>query len=320
MRRQLQILLLIGMLAICGSCSKNEQPFAIFQISPERGHYSQKYTFDATDSHDPDHRAHELQFRWDFEADKIWDTEWALQKITFHYYPERGIYTVIMQCKDPAGDITETKREVDVSILNLKGILTDPRDGYNYKTVLIDSIWWMSQDLHHGKWLSMWAREEQIDNGIIERYGRTDFEDIDRYSGYYNYDEAMDYSYGEKTPGICPYGWYIPSNDEWISLVDHVGDKKDPAIFLSVLGDEGVNLGFPGRRYIGWGQNAQQPGGLYWSSSGVYIPLPPTINLFFFPKDTSYLRPITLSPQDSMYHEYHEKYAIALRCVKKNSQ
>ncbi len=237
-----------------------------------------------------------------------------------HYYADRGIYTVRLQVKDPRKDITEARRTVDVSLLNRKGILVDPRDGYDYKTVLIDSIGWMAQDLHHGKWLSMWERAIQKNNGIVERYGETDFEDLDLLTGYYNYGEAMNYQYQEKNPGICPPGWYIPDNAEWNSLINHLGEDKDPAIFLSVIGDEGVNLSFTGRRFVDWGISRPQPGGLYWSSSGDFGSTPYTFNLFYFPKDTVNLGILTFAPSDSMYVDYFDKYALTLRCVKKNEQ
>ena len=205
-----------------------------------------------------------------------------------------------------------------LSHLKNQDLVRDKRDGKEYKTVLIDSIWWFAEDLHHGKWISIWENASQTDNGIVERYGTTDFENLDINSGYYNYEEAMDYNFADKAKGVCPPGWYIPNNDEWISLVDHVGDKKDPAIFLSVIGDEGVNLAFTGRRYLGWGQSAIEPGGLYWSSSGTYQMSPYGISLFYYPKDTSKLEPISLEPGDSLYSVYYEKYALPVRCVKKN--
>lgn len=310
------------------SCEKNEAPIPMFEVSPTRGHYSQEFSFDASASNDLVSRDYELEVRWDFNGDGIWDSEWSVKKKSTYYFPERGIYISLLQIRDPKGKIAETKRQVDVSTLNLKSLLIDPRDFIEYKTVLIDSIWWMAQDLHHGKWLSMWEKAFQTDNGIVERYGLSDFEDLDVNSGYYNYGEAMDYRYNLKTQGICPPGWYIPSNEEWISLVEHIGEDKDPAIFLSVLGDEGVNLGYGGRRYIGWGGGLYDSSlslywsslGLYWSSSGLFDREPYTFNIFFFPKDTSFLQPITFEPHDSMHILYYEKYAIPLRCVKPNER
>ncbi len=302
------------------SCQKNEDPIAIFEVSPRLGHYSQQFTFDASGSRDLESRDHELEFRWDFDDDNTWDTEWSFNRVATHFFSERRIYNTLMQVRDNNGKIAESRRQVEVTLLNLKGLLVDIRDGEEYKIVLIDSIWWMSEDLHNGKWLSMWENAIQTDNGIIERYGKTDFDNLDIKSGYYNYGEAMNYSYGEKTQGVCPPGWYIPTNDEWISLVDHVGDGKDPAIFLSVIGDEGVNLAFSGRRYIGWGQSVIEPGGLYWTSSGSYQIEPYGISIFYYPKDTSDLRPLSIEPGDSLYSLYYWKYALPLRCVKKNER
>ena len=315
------LLIRLGVLVIlvgAFSCEKDEDPIVNFEISPRIGHYSQEFTFDASASRDVESRDHELEFRWDFDDDGNWDTEWLFKAVAKHYYSERRIYTVCLQVRDNSGNTTIGKRQVETTLLNLKGLAVDARDGEEYSTVLIDSIWWMAEDLHHGKWISMWEKALQTNNGIIERYGKTDFNNLDVLSGYYNYGEAMDYVYREKNPGVCPPGWYIPSNDEWLSLVEHVGDGRDPAIFLSVIGDEGVNLAYSGRRYVGWGQSVVDHGGLYWTSSGTFQMESFGFNIFYYPKDTTEMRTISYEGGVESYGLYLNHYALPLRCVKKN--
>lgn len=299
-------------------CEKNQDPIPDFQVEPVIGHYSQNFHFDGSNSRDPESRVYELLFRWDFDGDGEWDTEWSHQSEQTHRYSHRGWYSAFMEVSDPQGNLVKSRRDINVSLLNLKSNLVDPRDGQTYKIVLIDSIWWMSQDFCYGKWLSMWERAMQTDNGVVERYGATDFEDLDRLTGYYNYGEAMNYNYQVKSQGICPPGWYIPTNDEWQSLVDHVGADRDPAIFLSVIGDEGVNLSYTGRRFYDWGQSRIDFAGLYWTSTGEFTPSPQRLSIFYYPKDTTELRPLSYTTADTIFFAYRDYYALPLRCVKKH--
>jgi uncharacterized protein (TIGR02145 family) len=58
--------------------------------------------------------------------------------------------------------------------------------------------------------------QDQTDNGIIEKYCYEDNPDsCSKYGGLYLWDEMMQFSTGEKSQGICPPGWHVPSDEEW---------------------------------------------------------------------------------------------------------
>lgn len=121
--------------------------------------------------------------------------------------------------------------------------LTDLRDGHIYKTITIDSVTWMAENLnyaytsgsynYHGRFTSnfiSWCYDEAYDN--CSEYGRL-----------YTWAAAMD-SVGERTTngkgcgygktcsptypvrGVCPKGWHLPNNSEWKTLFTAVGGSS----------------------------------------------------------------------------------------------
>ncbi len=98
----------------------------------------------------------------------------------------------------------------------------DPRDGLNYNTVLIGDQCWMAENLNVGEMIN--DTDEMTDDGVIEKYCYYNFSgNCDEYGGLYQWDEMMQYSWIPGTQGICPDGWHLPKDDEWITLSDFLG-------------------------------------------------------------------------------------------------
>jgi uncharacterized protein (TIGR02145 family) len=89
---------------------------------------------------------------------------------------------------------------------------------------------------------------QQTDNGTIEKYCYfNDESNCDIYGGLYEWPEAMQYVTTEGTQGICPAGWYIPTDNEWKILegtVDSQYGVGDPVWDNTVWrgSDAGGNL------------------------------------------------------------------------------
>lgn len=80
------------------------------------------------------------------------------------------------------------------------GTLHDERDGQDYKTVKIGTQTWMAENLNYVTGTS-WCYGDAESNCAV--YGRL-----------YNWETART---------ACPTGWHIPSDDEWLTLVDNMG-------------------------------------------------------------------------------------------------
>lgn len=101
---------------------------------------------------------------------------------------------------------------------------TDPRDDKTYKTVRIGQQCWMAENINVGKMVEDHA---QTDNGLIEKtcWGNDVF-NCETFGGLYTWFEAMQYKDEERTQGVCPSGWHIPSRSEWEKLSSFLGDDS----------------------------------------------------------------------------------------------
>jgi uncharacterized protein (TIGR02145 family) len=74
----------------------------------------------------------------------------------------------------------------------LKEIFTDPRDGREYKIIVIGKQTWMAENLNYsGDGNSVYGRLYDWETAII----------------------------------VCPVGWHLPSREEWTKLIDEVGNN-----------------------------------------------------------------------------------------------
>lgn len=107
------------------------------------------------------------------------------------------------------------------------GYLQDLRNGKYYKVVTIGKQTWMAENLNIG---------------IDEYQGRTscyrnEDNECDSLGTYFKWDDAMDFKsaftsvddyycrHNEVRRGVCPKGWHLPSEEEWLELVETVGDS-----------------------------------------------------------------------------------------------
>ncbi|MBO8179363.1 MAG: PKD domain-containing protein [Archaeoglobus sp.] len=81
---------------------------------PYTANEGEEITFNASLSHDPD--GDSLQYRWDFDNDGVWDTEWLNEPIISHAYVDDYQGTVVLEVTD--GELT-TKATADVTVLNV---------------------------------------------------------------------------------------------------------------------------------------------------------------------------------------------------------
>jgi uncharacterized protein (TIGR02145 family) len=104
------------------------------------------------------------------------------------------------------------------------GIPTITYEGRIYHTVQIGSQCWMKENLNVGVMIP--ATQEMLDNGIKEKYC---FDNNPAncllYGGLYQWFEVMQYFTPNMYQGICPSGWHIPSDEEWMVL-EGVADSE----------------------------------------------------------------------------------------------
>ncbi len=198
-------------------CTKvNLAPTAVMEVFPSIGDTSIFFDFSAAGSVDDRNYPLALQYRWDFDGDGVWDTEYSSNKSIAYKYKQPSSYRVLVQVKDLNGNTATAKDSVSVFGENMDiDTLYDGRDGNQYKIIKINDSWWMAENLHYGTVIS--TDIEQTDNGTVEMYRILHNESLDTTGGIYLWREAMNYEV-TNLKGICPDGWHLPTYNEWKEL------------------------------------------------------------------------------------------------------
>jgi len=92
-------------------------------------------------------------------------------------------------------------------------------DGNIYNTVLIGDQCWMAENLN--------TKKDAFGNNIVRHcyYNSSSFCDV--YGGLYDWTTMMNWASGSNenpsgVQGICPVGWHLPSDSEWLELMDYL--------------------------------------------------------------------------------------------------
>ena len=112
----------------------------------------------------------------------------------------------------PTGTLTPVSEREEETIDFVKDV-----DGYVYPVLKIGDQYWMGANLRtvtnaEGNEILSFCYDDLEENCNI--YGRL-----------YRWKEAMAGSLTEGAQGICPDGWHIPSDDEWMVLINFLGGE-----------------------------------------------------------------------------------------------
>ncbi len=97
-----------------------------------------------------------------------------------------------------------------------QGNFIDSRDGKTYKTVKLGNQIWMAENLNYETNSGSWVYKKNPSNETI--YGRL-----------YNWETATK---------ACPFGWHLPSEEEWLVLREYMGGKSIAGAKLKEEGTE----------------------------------------------------------------------------------
>lgn len=75
-------------------------PTAAFTADPTSGTIATQFAFDASASSDAQTPDNDLEVRWDWEGDYVWDTDWSVTKTFSHTFDQPGTYTVTVEVRD----------------------------------------------------------------------------------------------------------------------------------------------------------------------------------------------------------------------------
>ncbi len=186
------------------------------------------------------------------------DGESSLEKNPSHIYSEDGNYTVSLSVSNSFGNDTEVK--TNYITVGAGGSFGEPCPGLEtfsyggqvYNTVLIGDQCWMKENLNIGIMID--GESDQSDNDTIEKYCYDNNpENCELYGGLYQWDEMMQYVMVQGVQGICPDGWHLPSDEEWI-ILEETADSTNLLGGSRVIKDElkGDNSGKNLKSTYGW--------------------------------------------------------------------
>jgi uncharacterized protein (TIGR02145 family) len=92
-------------------------------------------------------------------------------------------------------------------------MITDVRDGKNYKIVRIDGEWWFAENLDF-----VTGKSVHFEDDVCE----------DKCGVGYYYEDAVN---------ACPKGFHLSTKSEWYDLIEYVGGKSYAGIALKAEGD-----------------------------------------------------------------------------------
>lgn len=143
----------------------NDPPTASFTLSPSTGNSSTVFSVDASPSSDPEDSLADLEFRWDWEDDGVWDIPWTNTNTAQHQYTSPGTYRIHLEVKDTGGLTNNTTKEVVVTpqpnqpptctitaptggttlsgTYTLEGVASDPDGSVQRVVIRIDSGGWI---------------------------------------------------------------------------------------------------------------------------------------------------------------------------------
>ena len=101
--------------ALSKTATLGTAPDAEFTVTPSFGDTSTLFVLDATGSSDLEDDASVLEYRWDWEGDGIWDTDWSLDEDATHQYLAADTYTVMLEVRDTGGLVGSASEDVVVS-------------------------------------------------------------------------------------------------------------------------------------------------------------------------------------------------------------
>ncbi|MCX6226970.1 MAG: PKD domain-containing protein [Bacteroidia bacterium] len=201
---------------------ENLPPRAKIQAGSTYGNILTQFYFDSWLSRDDNQIPSDLEVRWDFDGDGVWDTSYSRDKFVYHQFESPGQYLVYLQVRDNEGLTSSDKKQIYVSAnTDQTGFFKDQRDGTYYGTVKIGNQWWMSQNLNYTipqkfvsgiyQWICLFEQQKWCDQvGKLYRVGAFVKSQAD-----------------EEYMVICPGGWRLPSREDWETLFNSIGGEQN---------------------------------------------------------------------------------------------
>lgn len=89
-------------------------PKPVIIISPPSGNFTNEFLFDASLTIDDEDSLNQLLFRWDFQGDGFWDTDFDSSTVATKKFSKAGLFNPTLEVKDPSKLIGSTSKKLEV--------------------------------------------------------------------------------------------------------------------------------------------------------------------------------------------------------------
>ncbi len=207
----------------------NSPPRSSFSISITRGTTSTRFRVDASDSWD-DQDSTQLMYRWDWESDGFWDTEYSISDTSSHVYSSEGSFFITLEVKDSGGLTDTTRKSITVSNVPLADSTLTDIDGNVYPIIKIGNQYWLGENLRVTRFINGDSIPKVRDNNA---WASTKESAYCNYLNQSKYTRKGGYLYNWYTikdeRQIAPKGWRIPTESDWDELINFYGGREAAA-------------------------------------------------------------------------------------------
>lgn len=208
------VFFLLLLLTIGVSCKKNTPPSASFTVNPEAGNTDTEFFFDAGGSQDAETENDKLNFRWDWESDGTWDTDFSQVQTILHRFSQIGTFTITLEVMDAEGLVDSETAKLLVAKPDYDG--TFELDGRNYKYKTIGNQIWMIENLAFLPTVSPPSvGSNAAPSYYVYNYEGNSISEAKTQPFYKTYGVLYNW---EAAKTACPIGWHLPSDAEWTIL------------------------------------------------------------------------------------------------------
>lgn len=252
----------------------NNPPTASFTVTPASGSMATVFTVDASGSWDFETPSEDLEVRWDWEDDGVWDTSWSTDKVATHQYSARGTFVIRLEVLDLEGLTSQDTATVEVANAAPTAVFTvNPVAGNSSTVFMFDAsgvsdyeditdllaVRWDWED--DGTWDLGWTTYKTAAHAysgtgrytvvmeVMDTEGATNSTSVVVYV-----DDTAPTTIAELS-GTLSFGWYVTPAVLVLNATDNVDGSGIAATYYRINGGS-------------WQSYSSQ---LIFSSSGVYI-------------------------------------------------
>jgi len=236
----------------------NTPPIADFVVLPSSiGNPDTEFTFNGSLTYDKEDPLSALKFRWDWEGDGFWDTEWSSSPYQSHAYHIGGAFMIVLQVVD-TGNLTGMANHTvcvdanppfcyagpDIVSYGGSNVMLSAEGSFDAETAIVDYEWrysdYYGEHIVHSSNVTVSIhypaqQEVPITLAVTDAGGNKAY-DICEVTVWPYRVTVLKYS-GHDSKVKTAYGLRAPDNGDWTIFIENYGLKSVEVEVLEIYND-----------------------------------------------------------------------------------